>query len=115
VPLGGVWIKSEDVAWMINAVARIDRNVQRLLAQEQRMETKMSAVDDAVAALTTQVEANTSAEASAVALIQELAGLIQAHVDNPAALTDLAAKLKASAEALAAAVTANTPAEAPTA
>jgi len=108
-----VWIGDQDWSWLIGAVARIDRNVARLLGETQRVETKMAAVDDALQALTDQVTANTSAEASAAALISELAGMIQTHVDNPVALTDLAAKLKASADALAAAVTANTPVPAP--
>lgn len=70
----------------------------------------MSQLDDAVAALGTQVQANTSAEASAVTLIQNLAGLIQSNANNPAQITALAASLKTSADALAAAVVANTPA-----
>jgi len=126
-----LWIGDQDWYWLISTVARIDRNVSRLLDMQTatlakvsdgfkvlvgasaKVEVKMSAVDDAVSALATQVEANTNAEASAVALISELAGLIQQHVDNPEALTELAAKLKASADALAAAVSANTPAPAP--
>ncbi|PWT76499.1 MAG: hypothetical protein C5B60_04080 [Chloroflexi bacterium] len=82
----------------------------RLMGEAHITESKMAAIDDAITALTAQVTANTSAEQSAVALIQELAGLITTHVDNPAVLTDLAAKLKASADALAAAVVAGTPA-----
>jgi len=104
-----LWLDPPQWQWVVNTLTRIDRNLMRLLGETQQMEIKMSAVDDAVSALTTQVQANTNAEASAVSLIQELAGLIQEHVDNPTVLTELAAKLKASAEALAAAVAANTP------
>ena len=64
----------------------------------------------AINALTVQVTANTSAEGSAVILIQGLAAQIAASASNPAAVTALAAALKTSADALAAAVVANTPA-----
>lgn len=67
------------------------------------------ALDD----LTAQVTASIGVEASAVTLIQgisaQLAALIAAGSD-PAALTALSDKLKTSADALAAAVAANTPA-----
>ncbi len=61
--------------------------------------------------LTAQVAENTSVEGSAVTLIQgiakQLADAIAAN--NPAALDALQAQLNASATALAAAITANTP------
>lgn len=61
-------------------------------------------------ALTAQVAANTSAEASAVTLIQAIAAQLAAASGNQPAVDALAAQLKASADALAAAVVANTPA-----
>jgi hypothetical protein len=70
----------------------------------------MSAMSDAIAALTVQVTANTDAEASAVGLIQSLAALIAANAGDPVAVAALAAQLKTSADALGAAVVANTPA-----
>lgn len=70
----------------------------------------MSALDDAITALDAQVTANTDAEASAVALIQGLAAQIAAVAGDGPAVASLAAKLKVSADALAAAVVANTPA-----
>jgi hypothetical protein len=66
----------------------------------------MSALDD----LEKQVQANTDAEASAVALIKGLAEQVAQAASDPAKVTALAAKLKASADALGAAVFANTPA-----
>ena len=64
-------------------------------------------------ALTTQVQANTDVEASAVILIQGIAAeLAKAGVD-PVALKALTDKLNTSAQALAAAVVANTPPPAP--
>jgi hypothetical protein len=79
--------------------------LSRLLNQEKNV---MSALDD----LTAQVTANTSAEQSAVTLIQGLAAQIAAAVntEDSAALESLAQQLNTSATALAAAVTANTPA-----
>ena len=66
----------------------------------------MSAEMDALAA---QVTANTDAEASAVQLIQAIAAKLAAN-PTPAQVTALASQLKASADALGAAVVANTPA-----
>jgi hypothetical protein len=70
--------------------------------------------DIALAALTTQVTASVGVEASAVALIQGFAAMIADNANDPAAITALAAQMKASADALAAAVAAN-PAPVPTA
>ena len=73
----------------------------------------MSTVDAALAGLQSQVAENTSVEGSAVTLIQgiaaQLAALIAAGNNDPALVT-LTNNLNASATALAAAVTANTPA-----
>lgn len=74
----------------------------------------MSALDD----LTKQVAANTSAETAAVMLIQGLADELKKAISNgpganDAALVDLASKLHASADALGAAVVANTPVAVP--
>jgi hypothetical protein len=60
-------------------------------------------------ALTAQVAASTSVEASAVALIQGIAAQLAGN-PTPAQVTALTAELQSSADALAAAVTANTPA-----
>lgn len=61
--------------------------------------------------LTAQVKANEDVESSAVLLIQGIAAQIAAAGVDPAKLADLTASLKASADALSAAVVANTPAE----
>ena len=65
-----------------------------------------------LADLQAQVTATVGVEASAVALIQGLADEIKAALaaNDPAALGALADELKTSADALAAAVAANTPA-----
>jgi hypothetical protein len=70
---------------------------------------------DSLAALSQQVTETTSVEASAVTLIQGLSAQLTEVANDPAAVTALAAKLKTSADALAAAITANTPAAPPAA
>lgn len=60
--------------------------------------------------LQTQVEKNTEVEGSAVTLIQGIASQLAAAKEDPAAIQALADKLNSSATALAAAITANTPA-----
>ncbi len=66
----------------------------------------MSALDD----LTAQVAANTSVEDSAVTLINNIAAALAAAGTDPTKLAALQTQLKTSADALAAAITANTPA-----
>lgn len=61
-------------------------------------------------ALTAQVKANTDVEASAVVLIQGIAAQLAAAATDPVAVAALAAQLKGSADALSAAIVANTPA-----
>jgi hypothetical protein len=63
--------------------------------------------------LTAQVTADTTVEASAVTLINgiaaQLAALVAAGTVTPEAVTALSNQLKTSADALSAAITANTP------
>ena len=66
-----------------------------------------------LASLTVQVKANTDAEDAAVVLLTQLAGMLVACKNDPAAIQKLADDLKAHADPLAAAVVANTPAETP--
>jgi prefoldin subunit 5 len=88
---------------------RIELKLDAVIVSTRKMETNMSALDDAVVALGTQVQANTDAEASAIDLIRQLADLITANATDPAAVNALADKLRSSADALAAAILANTP------
>lgn len=60
--------------------------------------------------LTAQVQANTQVETSAVTLIQGLADQLRALANDPVAIAALADQLKGSADALSAAIVANTPA-----
>lgn len=91
-------IRADDVYGMLAAVFQLGEEI-------------MSALDD----LTAQVAANTTAETSAVMLIQGLADQLKAAIAagpgaNDPALVDLTTKLHASADALGAAIVANTPA-----
>jgi chromosome segregation ATPase len=74
----------------------------------KKKEQKMSAQLDV---LTAQVAENTEVEESAIALIEGIAAKLAAAQDDPAAVAALVDQLNASADALAAAVAANTIAE----
>jgi hypothetical protein len=77
--------------------------------------TKLEAISMTLDDLKAQVEANISVEHSAVAAFNGLADQIKAAAlaGDPAKIQALADELKASANALGAAVTANTPAAPP--
>ena len=81
----------------------IRRLLQSILGKEEKTLTDL-------AALTAQVKANTEVETSAITLIKGLADQIAAISTDPEAVAALASQLKSSADALAAAITANTPA-----
>jgi chromosome segregation ATPase len=104
---------------LVNRLASVDKKLDKLLKGQDTtirsiqttLERTMSQLDDALDELTAQVKANTDAEASATALIQGLAEKIEAQATDPQAVRDLAARLKATAEVLSAAVVANTPSD----
>ncbi len=72
----------------------------------EKLDKLMKELDD----LSTQVQDNDDVEASAVLLINGIAARIAAAGVDPAKLSALTSSLKGSADALAAAVAANTPA-----
>ena len=90
--------------------AELSAKLDQVLAKLDVLTQKEKQMALTLDALTAQVTANTSAEASAIALIQGLADQIAAASGNQAAVDALAVQLKASADALGAAVVANTPA-----
>ena len=90
-----------------SADSRLDQILAQLRAMQAQETTIMKELDD----LTTQVQANTDVEASAVTLIQGIAQQLADAGTDPAKLQALQTQLQTSAEALAAAVTANTPAQ----
>lgn len=82
---------------------------KNLLRQILQKEKDMAAD---LTALTAQVAENTSAEASAITLLNGLSAQLASIATDPVAVAALAAELKSSGDALAAAIVANTPATA---
>jgi len=91
----------------------IIQNENLILAKLDIEGVNMGKVEDAIAALRAEVEAETSVEQSAIKLIQSLADQVLANVGDPDAILEVVAKIKASSDALAAAVVANTEPAAP--
>ena len=91
-----------DLKWLINEFIQF----------EGKEETDMADVKKDIVSLQAQVTANTTVEASAITLINGIAAQLATAIasGNPAQLDALQAQLATSATALAAAVTANTPA-----
>ena len=65
---------------------------------------------DDLANLQAQVQANTDVESSAITLIQGIAAQLAAAKNDPVRIQALSTQLKTSADALGAAIVANTPA-----
>jgi preprotein translocase subunit YajC len=91
------------VFWHAAWKRRIEAKLDALLREVQRMSKQM---DDLAAA----VKKNDDVVDSAVTLITGLAAQLLAAKDDPVAIEALANEVSAKADALAAAVTANTPA-----
>jgi hypothetical protein len=93
------------------------RKLDRILAAVSTLTTAVHqeeiALSQELEALKAQVAENTAVEQSAVTLISGLAGQIAALKDDPAALQALSDSLHSSADSLAAAIAANTPAAPP--
>lgn len=91
------------LALLTEILARVKLLTREVRAESQAMSKEL---DD----LTAQVQRNGDVEASAVTLIQGIAQQLKDAQNDPAAVAALAASLGAQADALAAAVAANTPA-----
>jgi hypothetical protein len=90
----------------------IDRRVDVILRVLKELVHLIGDMAMTLKELEVQVQANTDAEASAITLLEGLSALLAAAIatGDPAEVQAVADKLKASADALAAAVVANTPA-----
>jgi len=88
------------------AITLLESLVLLQTALNQEINTMAGELDS----LTSQVAANTDAEASAVLLLGQLHDLIVAAGTDPAKLSALTSQLASSKDALAAAIVANTPA-----
>lgn len=98
-------------------MARLDeiseRSLRRFAALEYKLDQLLKGaitMSIALADLTAAVNKSTTVEQSAITMIQGLAAQIAANATDPAAVSALASQLNAGADALAAAITANTPA-----
>lgn len=101
------------LAALVDLARSIDRRlgaIEGAVTDLKKMEAHMAGELDA---LTAQVTANTSAEASAITLLQNLHDLLVGAGTDPAKLAALADTLKTSGDALAAAIVANTPSATP--
>lgn len=87
---------------ILSLLQQVAGSLVTVIAKENFLATELDT-------LTAQVQANTDVEQSAIVLIQGLAAQIAANATDPAKLTALSAQLSASATALGAAITANTP------
>lgn len=91
-------------------ILEIVQTINRKETQQLQKETEMSVeLDD----LTAQVTANTDGIASAITLINGIAGRIEAAGTDPVKLKALTTELRAKDDELAAAVAANTPSAPP--
>jgi hypothetical protein len=84
---------------------------KEILRDLREIKRLIMGLKEELAALAVQVTANTEVDQSAIILIQGIAAKLNELYADPVAVKDLATKLKASADALAAAVVANTPVE----
>jgi ABC-type transporter Mla subunit MlaD len=92
------------MGWM---TSRLDRIAEAIETHNTITRTMATQLDTLIA----QVAQTTAVEAAAVTLIQDLARRLSAIATDPVAVSALADQLKASADALAAAIAANTPAD----
>jgi chromosome segregation ATPase len=99
-----------EIPELVNALDRLDDKLDTLLATSASVSKEMTQMSAELDTLTAQVKATDDAEQSALVLINGIAARLAAAGTDPAALNALAADLKTNSDALAAAVTANTPA-----
>jgi hypothetical protein len=97
-----------DIYHHFDAEITMDKKLDKILVMLGIVQGKEDELMADLTALTAQVAQNTTVEQSAVTLIQGLAAQIAAAGTDPAALQALQDQLKVSADALAAAVAANT-------
>jgi hypothetical protein len=115
--------RSDDLRWIFPALFRIEAKLARVLANQDKEEVLMAQIDDEVTALTADVAAEATVEASAVTLLNGINARIDAAVQAALAagattaqlqaIADASAAIKAQTADLSAAVVANTPAAVP--
>lgn len=91
------------------ATKKLKRAVKTYNIPTKRSEgVNMSATSDAMAKLEAEVTEDTTVKESAITLLNGLSQFIKDNVGNPTALNDMANRLDAQSNALAAAIEANT-------
>jgi len=93
--------------WLLRDEELHDR-VLKLTQKIDLLTERIKEMSAALDALKVQVERNTQVDQSAITLIQGIAQQLQELKDDPAAIEALSNELQASADALSAAVSANT-------
>lgn len=99
-----------EIPELVETLGKLDAKLSTLLVTSASVSREVHHMSAELDALTTTVNDTKTVEDSAIVLLTNLSGLITAAKDDPAALTALAADLKAKSDQLAAAVVANTPA-----
>jgi hypothetical protein len=94
----------------INAKVDVHVHLDGLAGDPTAIEKELRHMSQELDNLAAQVAATTELEASAITLIQGLASQFAASKDDPAKIQALSDQLKSGADALATALTANTPA-----
>jgi len=87
---------------ILAAVDQIQRKLQKILQEDATM---AATLDELIA----EVQRNNEVDQSAIVLIKGIAEQLEASKTDPVKVAELAASLRASTDALAAAVVANTP------
>jgi hypothetical protein len=106
-------LQVEVVFPQLAALDQILAGQQQILAALAAVQGEMQMAAIGLDVLANQVKANTDAEASAITLLNQLSDLIRSAAADPAKVQALADSLKSSADSLAAAIVANTPAAPP--
>jgi hypothetical protein len=105
------WTK-EDYDGLMHVIRRMEHRQRDMHSEMRRHFSKQEILVSALDDLAAQVEKNTNLESSAVALIQGIATQLQAALqrNDNAAIVALTQQLATNADALAATISANTPA-----
>lgn len=88
----------------------VEQKLDRIITMLEKSKTREKQMSNDLSALQSEVERNGAVDQSAIVLLNGLAAKIEELKGDPAALQAFVDSLRGSSDALAAAVTANTPA-----
>lgn len=106
-----ILVSDHEWTQLVQQVSLVKASCARIEVALAKMEIQMSQLDDDFTALEVQATANTNAEQAAAQLLAKLAAMIGNSLSDPTRVQALSAKLKVTADALAAAIVTDTPAE----